>query len=129
MKVGFRPAWSGFFLVIGGYLAVGWFVGVTDVIQLTFGIFMVITGALMLSRPYFEFDSTTRTILIKPVIGSQVRQFGGAVGSTLEVVNQKIVFTRPDGSYRDVPVKRFASRRSEWDAVVEVIVESSPSSP
>jgi hypothetical protein len=129
MKVMIQPVWPGFFLVFGAFLVVGWFAGLTDVIQLTFGILLVTVGVLMLSRPYFEFDATTRTILFKPLLGSQVRQFGGAVGSTLDVVNQKIVFTRPDGSHRAVPVKRFFSRRSEWDAVVDSIVGSSPRSP
>lgn len=126
MKVGFRPVWPGFFLVFGAYLVVGWFVGLTDVVQLVIGVFLVFFGVSMLNRPYFEFDSTTRTILFKPPLGSQVRQFGGAVGSTLDVVDQKIVFTRPDGSHRDVPVKRLLSRRSDWDAVVDSIVDSSP---
>lgn len=123
MKVGYRPVWAGLTLVIGAFLILMWILGRASVIQLAAGVLGGVLGVLALTRAYFEFDPATRTILFKALFSSQERRFGGAEGGALAVVRDRIVYTRSDGSHREVPVKRFLAKRNEWDAVLARIVD------
>jgi hypothetical protein len=123
MKVGYRPVWVGLFLVIGGFLISMALLGRAGLIQLAAGIVCGVAGVLALTRAYFEFDPADRTILLKALLGSKERRFGGAAGGELTVVEDRIVCTGSDGRQRDVPVNRFVARRDDWDAVLARIAD------
>lgn len=126
MRVRYRPAWAGIFLALGAFLAVMWFLGKADTVQLAIGVFFVVAAVLTLTRDYFEFDPATRTIELKVFMSPQVRRFGGAGSGELDVVGQRIVYRRADGSHRNVPVMRLFARRTEWDAVLDCIASPAP---
>jgi hypothetical protein len=120
VKVGYNPAWGATIIVIAAACTVLglWVTALGDFSPLVFfGPVLVLLGILQLTRPYFTYDPTTRTISVKGLIGPMSRDFGGAKGGHLSVQGDRIVYTRPDGKMK-APVSRGMSKREDWDAVV-----------
>ncbi len=90
----------------------------TGTVPLGLGVVFIMLGSLTMFRPYFEFDPVTRTITVKALIGPVARRFGGAAGGRLELAANRIVWVRPDGSRKKVPVRRYAANSDEWHAVL-----------
>lgn len=124
MKVGYRPVWAVVLLVVGALLVLIAALGRADVIQLAAGILCCAVGVVMLTRAYFEFEPETKTIVFKALLSTQVRRFGGADGGRLDVVDNRIVCVRSNGSQRELPVKSYVAKKTEWDAVLARITDT-----
>ncbi|MFI7677609.1 hypothetical protein [Actinophytocola sp. NPDC049390] len=122
MQVRYNPALPIVFLVLGvsntmlGLLMLR--TGGSAWTSLLVGPLFTVIGLLQLTRTYFEFDPATRTIALKSLVGPVVRRFGGAVGGALHVDGNRILWTRPDGQVRKVPVSRYLARGDQWRAVI-----------
>jgi hypothetical protein len=116
MKVRYKTVWSVIPLVLAAwglyYAITGWGVAM---FVITFVLMM--TGILSLLHECFAFDPATKTITVKPLVGP-ARRFGGTQGGRLEVAGSRIIWVRPDGKRRLVPVFRYQLNRADWDAVV-----------
>lgn len=121
MKVGYNIAYPLTLLVLGaGGLLLGlWLAALGGFSPMVFlGPIIIVLGVLQLSRPYFEYNPRTRSISVKALVGSMTRNFGGGDGGPLSVAGNRIVYTRPDGRTKRVPVTRAMAKRAEWDAVL-----------
>jgi hypothetical protein len=126
MKVRYRVGWGVVFLVIGGIELILGVLALGEV-QLVLGVVFIVFGVLSMTRPYFEWDSATKTIAVKALVGPWARRFGGAEGGRLEPEADRIVWVRADGSRKKIPVRRFYANRDEWNAVLRQIAEPSSS--
>jgi len=117
MRVGYSAGQATALLVLGGLqIILGTFA--TGSVPIGTGLVFVMFGCLMMFRQLLEFDPVTRTIAVKAQIVPWVRRFPGAAGGRLEVAANRIVWVRPDGSRKKVPVRRSAANSDEWDAVL-----------
>lgn len=131
MLVRFHPLWGWLFLLGGTLLTLGmilkkyeeeifWFL-------LAPGLLLAINGILQLTTPYFWFDPTTRTVVVKAVVGGQWgREYGGTRGELLVVMNGRIGRVRPEGFHKFVPVSSWNARPSDWEAVLAHLANRPP---
>ena len=119
MKVRYRTVWPVLILVLAPIIVLAGIFN-PSLIQLVIGVLFILFGILALVRECFEFDPATQTLAVKPLIGP-ARQFGGTQGGRLEVEAGRIVWVRPDGRRKNVPVHRFQVNGAEWDAVLDRI--------
>jgi hypothetical protein len=94
-------------------------------VQLVLGAVFIVFGVLSMTRPYFVWESATRTIAVKALVGPRARRFGGVEGGRLETEADRIVWVRADGSRKKVPVRRSYANRDEWNVVLRQIAEHS----
>jgi hypothetical protein len=87
-------------------------------VSLFLGPLFVVLGLLQLTRTYFEFDPATGTIVVKALIGSVSRRFGGTEGGRLLVDGSRIMCVRADGRTKKVPVSRLYARGDHWREVI-----------
>ncbi|OLF09392.1 hypothetical protein BLA60_19670 [Actinophytocola xinjiangensis] len=121
MKVGYNPTWAVVSLVLGAMLAALAIIGLSngEFNPLVFlGPLLILAGILQLVRTYFEFDPATGVIVVRALAGPATRRFGGAETGRLTIADGRIVFTRPDGRTRKVPVSPTLAKRDDWNAVL-----------
>lgn len=77
------------------------------------GLLVLLLGILYLVRPYFWVHS--KSVEVGAVIGPMKREYEF---QTLELSGGKVVAVRADGTRKKVPVTRWMSNTSDWDAVM-----------
>ncbi|QXJ24071.1 hypothetical protein AGRA3207_005322 [Actinomadura graeca] len=88
--------------------------------SITTGVLMISLAAIAFSREYFTYTTRTRTLEVAPPLGRR-RLFQDTGKDTLVVEGNRIVLVRECGTRKKVPVTRWMSCTSDWDAVAEAI--------
>lgn len=124
MQVRYNPVVPIVFIVLGAgnfvlALALLQSGGSSSVFSLVVGPLLLLLGVLQLTRTYFEYETHTGTIVVKALVGPMARRFGGA--GTLMVDGNRILWHRPDGQVKKVPVSKFMARDDQWRAVINMV--------
>jgi len=90
---------------------------------------LILAAGVQFARPYFTYDPDTRMIVIRSWGGPFTRRYGGAGGGTLDVVGDRFVCVRDDGSGRSLPLRRRVARSDDWDAVMATFNEQNANTP
>ncbi|MGH3586091.1 MAG: hypothetical protein ACRDQ0_07175 [Pseudonocardia sp.] len=93
--------------------------------SLVLGALFVVLGVLYLVRPHFVYEPGRSMIEVVAPLGTR-RPYSPERGGAFVVDGARIYRTGPSGGRSRVPVSRYMSRRSDWDAVVEVIGVNQP---
>lgn len=124
MKVGYNPVGAALSFALGGVLLVLAVIGLSNgrfTPLVVLGSLLVLAGVLQLVRTYFTFDPGTGTIVVNALAGPATRRFGGPDGGPVTIVDNRIVYTRPDGRTTKVPVSPRLAKRDDWNAVIDRI--------
>lgn len=123
MSVRYNPILAWAFLVLG---AVNFVLGLwllllgSPTFSLVLGVLFVVLGVLYLRRPHFVYVPRTQTIEVIAPIGMR-RPFSPERGGALVVDGARIYRSGVDGRRKRVPVYRYMSNRSDWDAVTTAL--------
>lgn len=123
MTVRYNAGWGVAFVVLGAAATtLGLWVTAVDGFQpaVVAGMIVFVLGVLYLTRPYFEYHPTTRTVVVKSPLGPVQRRFGGSEGQQLIVEGNRIVCVRQDGKRRR-PVSPMMANGDQWRAVLAMI--------
>ncbi len=91
-------------------------------ITLVLGPLFIVLGVLYLTREYFTYTShlTTKTIEVVAPIGTR-RPYSVRGSGRFVVEGGRIVLVEEPGKRKKLPVMRYMSRRSDWDALVSTL--------
>lgn len=123
MQVRYNPAVPIVFIVLGAanlVLGLALIQSGGSSFSIILGPLFLLLGLLQLTRTYFEYETHTRTIVVKALIGPMARRFGGAEGS-LVVDGNRILWNRADGRVKKVPVSKYMARGDQWRAVISQV--------
>ena len=125
MDVRYNPVIPIVFIALGvlNFVLALWLMGAggSAGFSIVVGPLLAILGLLQLTRTYFQFDTRSKTITVKALLGPMTRTFGGAAGGNLVVDGDRIMWNRPDGRVKKVPVTKFMARGDEWRAVISQV--------
>ena len=123
LTVRYNPILSWAFLILGGLnLVLGlWLLALgAPTFSLFLGVLFVVLGVLYLTREYFVYVPSTKTVEVVAPIGIR-RPYSPDRGRELTVRGGRIVITQATGKDKKVPVYRYMARGADWDAVTAAI--------
>jgi hypothetical protein len=91
-------------------------------VSLFLGALFIVLGVIYLRREYFVFVPSAQAVEVVAPIGTR-RLYSPDRGGELMMDGGRIVITRATGKNKKVPVSRYMSHRTDWDAVTAAITK------